>query len=217
MRHGITSWNETRRLQGHLGSDLTAEGVLLAEITAGALKEVPFDVCYSSPLLRARHTADIMVGDRNIPIIEDERIQEIGFGEWEGKHVDEEHGEISMKMYGTFFRDTYHYVPPTGGETIQEVIARCTAFLREIVANPELQDKTILVSTHGCATRAILHDLYESKDDFWQGGVPMNCAVSIVEAHDGKARLVESDKVYYPKKYFRSFYTASEESSDEQA
>ena len=84
IRHGETSWNVQRKLQGHKGADLDEKGVRLAEITAEALKDVPFAVCYTSPLLRARHTAEILLRGRNIPVIEDPRIQEISFGEWEG-------------------------------------------------------------------------------------------------------------------------------------
>lgn len=209
IRHGETSWNKERRLQGQKGSDLDEEGVLLAEMTAKALKDVPFDICYSSPLIRALHTAEIIVGDRGIPIIREPRIQEIGFGIWEGLSCDINHPEkmqIPMKDYVRFQEDAYHYVPPAGGESIHDVLARTHDFYEELIHNPELQDKTILVSTHGCAIRAFLHNVYEDTSDFWHGGVPMNCAVSIVEVKDGKGILTALDQVFYPEKYYHSFY-----------
>ena len=51
IRHGETSWNVQRKLQGRQGADLDEKGIRLAEITAEALKDVPFDLCYTSPLL----------------------------------------------------------------------------------------------------------------------------------------------------------------------
>ena len=70
MRHGETPWNKERRLQGRHGADLNEEGVLLAEITRDGMRDIPFDICYTSPLVRARHTAEIVIGDRDIPIVD---------------------------------------------------------------------------------------------------------------------------------------------------
>jgi probable phosphoglycerate mutase len=206
IRHGETIWNKERRLQGQMGSDLDEEGVLLAEMTAEALKDVHFDLCFSSPLIRARHTAEILLEGRETPIVEDERIMEISFGIWEGKGCGPTNMEIPEPVYRSFHKDPFGYEPPEGGETIEEVIARTGDFYRDITGREELQDKTILVATHGCAIRGILNNVYEDKKDFWHGGVPMNCAVSMVEIKDGVETLVLDDQVYYPEKYFKSFY-----------
>ena len=57
---------------------------------------------------------------------------------------------------------------------------------------------TVLVSTHGFALRAMLNRLYADPSDFWQGHVPYNCSVSIVDVQpDGAMRLTAFDKVYY--------------------
>lgn len=206
IRHGETIWNKDRRLQGQTGSDLDEEGVLLAQMTAEAFADVDFDICFTSPLIRARHTAEIMLGDRQIPIIEDDRIQEICFGVWEGKSCAPGNMEIPEDVYRSFHKDPLNYMPPEGGESIAQVLARTGDFYRDIIARPDLQDKTILVATHGCAIRGILNSVYEDKQDFWHGGVPMNCAVSMVEVKDGVATLVLDDQVYYPEKYYHSFY-----------
>lgn len=219
IRHGETSWNKEVRLQGQHGADLDDLGVKLAEITSDALKDVPFDICYTSPLIRAKHTAEIMVRDRNIPVIDEPRIMEISFGVWEGRSVREDHPEIPLETIRTFNEDSYNYVPPEGGETIQQVIDRTHDFYEELIHKPELQDtvdadgvkheKTILVSTHGCATRALLHSVYEDTSKFWHGGVPMNCAVSVIHVQDGVGKIIQHDKVYYPKKYFHDFYAGN--------
>lgn len=206
IRHGETKWNKERRLQGQQGSDLDEQGVKLAEMTADALADVPFDICYTSPLVRAEHTARIIVGRRDIPIVIEPRIMEIGFGVWEGKSCDLNHMGIPLENYMTFHDDAYHYVPPEGGESIQDVIDRTHSFYEELIHNPDLADKTVLVSTHGCAARAFLHNVYEDTTDFWHGGVPMNCAVSVIDVENGVGKLVQDDKVYYPKKYYSNFY-----------
>ncbi|MGO5313163.1 histidine phosphatase family protein [Bilifractor sp. LCP21S3_A7] len=218
IRHGETSWNKERRLQGQKGSDLDSEGVLLAKMTAEALREVKFDICYTSPLVRARHTAEIILADRKVPVIPEPRIEEIGFGVWEGLCCDADHPErmqIPLDEYIRFQEDPLHYIPPEGGERIQDVLERTHNFYEELIHNPDLQDKTVLVSSHGCAVRAFLNNVYEDKKDFWQGGVPMNCSVSIIDVENGVGRLEASDQVFYPKKYYHSFYKRPSDAGDQ--
>ena len=77
---------------------LAPEGIELAKRTGEALKDVPFDICFTSPLARARQTAHYVLGNRQIPVIEDKRIQEIDFGVLEGSRFKDEQGKIiSMK------------------------------------------------------------------------------------------------------------------------
>ena len=84
IRHGETEWNKKRKLQGQVDIPLNEFGKLLAKETAPALADVPFAVCYTSPLKRAAETARLVLGDREVPIVPDKRIQEMSFGEFEG-------------------------------------------------------------------------------------------------------------------------------------
>ena len=85
LRHGITQWNKLKKVQGAMDIPLAPEGIELAKRTGEALKDVPFDICFTSPLARARQTAHYVLGNRQIPVIEDKRIQEIDFGVLEGR------------------------------------------------------------------------------------------------------------------------------------
>ena len=87
VRHGETEWNKEYRLQGQADTRLNDYGRELAVITAEALKNIPFDVIYHSPLNRAEETAVILKGERKIDIIADERIKEMSFGTAEGCHI----------------------------------------------------------------------------------------------------------------------------------
>ena len=80
IRHGETEWNTKRLLQGATDIPLNQNGVEVAKLTSEALKEVPFDIIYTSPLKRAVETAEIMRGDREIPVILVDRLKEISFG-----------------------------------------------------------------------------------------------------------------------------------------
>jgi probable phosphoglycerate mutase len=57
IRHGETEENRQKIIQGHLDTQLNSEGEKQADLVAKALKDVPFDACYSSDLQRAVGTA----------------------------------------------------------------------------------------------------------------------------------------------------------------
>ena len=84
IRHGETDWNKMRRLQGVTDIPLNACGIELAEKTAEGLKNVPFDRIYTSPLIRAKKTAEIIRGDRPVELVVTDGLKEISFGEYEG-------------------------------------------------------------------------------------------------------------------------------------
>ena len=71
VRHGETDWNKDRKIQGQVNIALNEFGRHLARETAKGLKDIPFDVCFTSPLDRAKETAKIILEGREVPIIED--------------------------------------------------------------------------------------------------------------------------------------------------
>lgn len=198
IRHGQTPWNVQKRLQGRSDVDLNEHGIRLAKITGEALRQVPFAAAFTSPLSRARHTAECVLEGRNVPIIEDERLIEISFGEYEGKCFKGDGAEIPNPDFQNFFDAPQDYIPAPGGESLDEVEKRTADFMKDICSRFELSDKTVLISTHGCALRGLLNSLKETpREDYWNGGVSKNCAVSIVECKEGIPVLLEENKVYY--------------------
>lgn len=198
IRHGVTEWNTQFRIQGAADVPLAPEGIRLAAKTGEALKDIPFDICFTSPLIRAKQTAQLILGERinKIPIMEDERIQEINFGVLEGVKCKDDNGTFLLKEFAEFFRCPEKFERPENGENIVDICRRTKEFWNEKIADPHLQDKTILIASHGCAVRALLQNVYEDPKEFWHGCVPPNCAVNVVEVRDKKAILLEEDKVY---------------------
>lgn len=198
IRHGETDWNVKRRFQGRADIPLNEEGRRLARITSEALKETAFTKIYTSPLKRAYETAMIIKGDRDIPVIEEPRIIEIGFGEYEGLCCGKDNFNIPDPEFMNFFDRLEAYKPPRGAEGIDELKARTADFLQEIVHNKNMENDTILVSTHGAALRGLLSYINGiGLKDFWKGGVHKNCAVTIVDVNDGRALIIEEGRTYY--------------------
>ena len=199
IRHGQTPWNARKCLQGRSDVDLNENGIYLAELTGKALRDVTFDMAFTSPLIRAKHTAQCILAGRKVPIIEDERLIEIIFGIYEGCCYAEENRQVPQQWIENFFHAPQDYVAAPGGESLDDVEKRTRNFMEDICSRKELQDKTILVSTHGCALRGLLNSIRESnREDYWHGGVSKNCAVSIVTCNRGeKPVLVEENHIYY--------------------
>ena len=196
LRHGVTQWNKLKKVQGAMDIPLAPEGIELAKETGEALKDVHFDICFTSPLTRAKQTARYVLRDRDIPFIEDKRIQEIDFGVLEGTQFKDEQGKIISREMEIFFTDPLKFKRPENGEDISDILKRTGDFWREKTTDPALSDKTVLVSSHGCAVRALLQNIYQDHEHFWHGCVPPNCSINLIEVKDGKVRFLEEDKVY---------------------
>lgn len=196
LRHGITQWNKLKKVQGAVDIPLAPEGIDLAKKTGEALKDIHFDICFTSPLTRAKQTVQYVLGDKKVPIIEDKRIQEIDFGVLEGTQFKDAQGKIISHEMEIFFTDPLKFKRPENGENISDILKRTREFWQEKITDPALTDKTVLVSSHGCAVRALLQNIYQDHENFWHGCVPPNCSINLVEVKDGKVRLLEEDKVY---------------------
>ena len=207
VRHGETSWNSLGRLLGESDIPLNSQGETLADMTGEALSDVVFEAVFSSPYIRALQTAERIIRGKNIPVFTDERIREITWGEWDGLTADQIAAMGKKKEFDLFYTDPFKFKGAPGGETIRQVCSRGKSFLDDLLSRGEFAESSILVITHGCAVRGILNHLYENPDDFWQEGVPPNCAVNIVEEKSGTLEFLEKDRIYYDKSLVRNYYT----------
>ena len=192
IRHGETDMNARAVMQGWMDEPLNTSGRDLAVITGRAMRGIHFDGCFSSPLIRAKETAEIVLREsgNDIPIVTDDRLREISFGVMEGRKL-EEMGEAGL----LFFTDPFRFEGFPNGETVRDVCRRNQDFLMELSARND--GKTYLIGSHGCALRAMVNSLYPDPSDFWRGHAPYNCSVTIVEVRGGVPQLVEEDKVFY--------------------
>lgn len=91
IRHGQTYWNKNGIMHGQYDIPLNENGIKQAKSISLELKSEHFDVCFSSPLTRAKKTAlQILYYHRNTKIIYDDRLKELNKGLLEGKHLNSE-------------------------------------------------------------------------------------------------------------------------------
>ena len=199
LRHGETDWNVKRLVQGSTDIPLNEYGRYLARETAKGFKDVPIDVVYTSPLVRAKETAQLVLTDQNPVYIDEPRIREMGFGKYEGMCISGPEKSPKSPEFNKFFDDTVNFVPVEGGETMKELMDRTGDFLQELYENEELEKKNVLISTHGVTMTALLNHIKNnlSVECFWCEEVPPNCGVTIVEVKDGVPSILEESLVYY--------------------
>ena len=197
IRHGETPWNAEGRLQGQTDIPLNENGIRLAKITGEALKDVPFDFAISSPLKRARQTAEIILRGTDTLVSYDERIREMNFGEGEGQKLADLSWNPALKNIDALFHAPEQYRATEKGESYEALLARVEDFLKHEILPLEGKMKRVLICCHGGIIRAFLAYIkgLEIKD-FWNSHQP-NCSVNILEVRDQKIRILEEHKIYY--------------------
>jgi len=173
IRHGKTEWNERHKLQGRTDIPLNDEGREMAKRAAAEYKDVHFDICFSSPLVRARETADILLSGRNIPIVTDDRLLEMSFGSYEGIEYS---FNIPNCPINVIFQHPEEYKESIGGaESFEELFERTGAFLKERVKPLLLEGKDVLIVGHGAMNSSIICQVKDiSIEKFWDAGIE-NC------------------------------------------
>ena len=146
VRHGQTDWNVEQRFQGHLDVPLNSVGYTQAEALRARLADIRFDAAYSSPLQRARATAEIIASD--LPVWIDQRLIEIHHGEWQGQRQKDIAVQWPQEWQRWNIEPTR--ITPPGGEAAGAVRARVEDFLNG------MQGTTILCVSHGVVIQTLL-------------------------------------------------------------
>lgn len=172
IRHGKTEWNEIHKLQGRTDIPLNEEGRAMAREAADRYKDTHFDICFCSPLARARETAEILLEGRDVPITFDDRLIEMSFGIYEGVENSFAVGDCPVNV---LFEHPEQYEPVPEGESLEQLYARTGEFIADVV-NPLLDEgKDVLIVGHGAMNSSIVCQIKDVPlKDFWSAGIE-NC------------------------------------------
>lgn len=195
VRHGETDWNKVKMLQGQSNIQLNEYGRELAGITAKGLENVNFTHFFSSPLDRAYESCEIYRGNRDVDIITDERLMEIGFGVNEGKLPKDR-----TEGCADFFLHPELYKPDEGAESLQHLCARTKSFIDEVLVPLSIDkpEAIVLISGHGAMNKALMLNLKHLElKDFWEGKLQRNCAVNIYEINGFDFQIIEEAVLFY--------------------
>ncbi len=198
VRHGETEWNVLCKFLGSADIPLNEKGRRQAGYTKEALKDTQIDVIYSSPMLRAYETGVIIKGDRDVAVMKDDELREIGCGKWEGLDGNEVEERFQGQIY--LWGNRPEDCRIEGGDTFQEVSDRIIQAFWRIVR--ENRGKTILITSHMiCLTLLMLHFEGKRINEMWNVKPIGNAALNMIEVSgDDKVTItVWSDDSFVPE------------------
>ncbi len=203
VRHGESSYNVERRVQGYLDeSTLTETGKTMAQQVGIALRGLPIDIAYTSPLQRAKDTADIILAQlSDSPLLKvTESLKEINLALWEGllfSDIEEKHPEqyrqwreapdqLCMQVTDAEGRVQDYY-------PVQSLYERAQQVWREILPNHEGQ--TLLIVGHSGINRALINTAIGLTAEQYQVINQANCAISVLNFAAGFGSPVQIESL----------------------
>jgi probable phosphoglycerate mutase len=150
VRHGETDWNRESRFQGHSDPPLNAAGRRQAQELADALAGEAFAIAYTSPLRRARETAEIVAGRLGLGVQPNPSLLEVDVGYWSGLT----RGEVEARFPEGYSRWLEYGHGWEDGEGYDELGDRVVSGLLQIAA--QHPKESVLAVTHGGPMRSAL-------------------------------------------------------------
>ncbi|MDG4651255.1 2,3-bisphosphoglycerate-dependent phosphoglycerate mutase [Chryseobacterium arthrosphaerae] len=157
VRHGQSLWNLENRFTGWQDIDITEVGIEEARKAGIALKKERIDIAFTSALIRAQHTLNLILeetGNTHIPVVTDKALNERSYGNLEGLNKAETALKYGDEQVHTW-RRSYDVVPP-GGESLKDTYNRVIPYFEAQIVPPLRQGKNVLVVAHGNSLRALI-------------------------------------------------------------
>lgn len=188
VRHGESLANKDDVCIGHTDLDLSETGKIQAELTAEyIIKNFKVDKIYSSDLKRAYNTAKAVADKLGIPVIAEQNLREVYFGQWEYRKIQD---LIDNEEGFKFWKSDISKTKCPGGEPVAHMYDRILAAVEKIAK--ENDGKTVLIASHATPIRAIQcacegKTMEHMKNISWVS----NASVSTATYQDGKFTIIE--------------------------
>lgn len=160
VRHGQSKWNLENRFTGWKNIDLTEKGEQEAAAAGELLQDENIDVAFTSALIRAQRTLEIIletIDHTDIPVSKDEALNERSYGNLAGLNKAETADKYGAEQVH-IWRRSYDIAPP-GGESLKDTRERVLEYFEKNI-QPELQaGKNVLIVAHGNSLRALVMHL----------------------------------------------------------
>ena len=150
IRHGETDWNRSGRVMGDQSIPLNQTGERQAQVCAEILSRTPITGIFTSPVLRAVQTAEILRRPHETPVQYIPELREIGVGDWINRYWQDFADDPAKRDWYT----QPNIARPSGGETLREVQHRAVAAVEQVIDSG--QDKPYVFVSHGDVIRTIL-------------------------------------------------------------
>ncbi len=156
VRHGQSVWNLQNRFTGWIDVPLTEKGKEEAYKAGELLKDIRFDVAYTSNLTRAQETLRIILETVGllIPVIKDVALNERHYGALQGLNKDRAREKWGKEIVHLWRRS--YDIPPPEGESLKDTAARTIPFLERAIMGDIYDGRNVLVVAHGNSLRSIV-------------------------------------------------------------
>jgi broad specificity phosphatase PhoE len=176
VRHGLSEWNASGRVQGQADPPLSPMGREEARRLAPMVQAERPQAVVSSDLVRARETAELLEAG---PVETDPRWRESAMGDWTGRSA----AELFAEPSGAFARWREGLERPPGGESFDDMRTRAGAAVRDLLARGV---RCAVVVTHGGPVRAAVAELAGLAP--WSLVPVPNACMTVVETDSGRIR-----------------------------
>ena len=193
IRHGESEWNKANLFTGWTDVELSENGWNEAHQGGRLLKEegLSFDICYTSYLKRAIHTASAVLGELDeewIPVVKDWRLNERHYGALQGLNKSETAAKYGAEQV-RIWRRSFDIQPPALepadernpalqkmyrnveksllplAESLKDTIARVVPYYENVIKKDIEAGRNVLIAAHGNSLRALVKYLDEISDD----------------------------------------------------
>lgn len=176
VRHGETSFNaDGNRYCGITDVELTEKGKKQAGTLASLISSISFDAVYSSPLQRAKITAETAIPDASIQV--DPRLIELDFGSWEGK-TRQEFIEEDPGIWNKWNQDPTNQRAGGNGESAGKLLERLSDFMQDMIQKHP--SGKVLVVAHNAVNRFLIASLLEIPLKNYRKIVQENSSITIL-------------------------------------
>ena len=191
IRHGQSEWNALNQFTGWKDPDLTAKGIEEAHNAGKIISslKINFDLVFTSALIRAQNTAEIILKEINQPLstIKNQALNERNYGDLAGLNKDD-----ARKRWGDeqvhIWRRSYE-IPPPGGESLKDTGERVLPFFTKEILPHVCEGKNVLVAAHGNSLRSLIKFLDKiSDEDIVKLEIPTGAPIHYVINEDGSVK-----------------------------
>lgn len=157
VRHGQSVWNLENRFTGWTNVDLSPKGIEEARLAGQKLSGYKFREAFTSSLIRASHTLDIIldeIGQADIPVFADKALDERNYGDLQGMNKEEIRKKFGDEQFNSW-RRSYGVAPPHG-ESLKDTAARVLPYYKNEIEPLLRHEDTVLVAAHGNSLRALM-------------------------------------------------------------
>ena len=188
IRHGQSEWNALNQFTGWKDPDLTAKGIEEAHNAGRIINnlKINFDLVFTSALIRAQNTAEIILKEINQPLstIKNQALNERNYGDLAGLNKDD-----ARKRWGDeqvhIWRRSYD-IPPPGGESLKDTGERVLPYFMKEIHPHVCKGKNVLVAAHGNSLRSLIKFLDNiSDEDIVKLEIPTGAPIHYVINEDG--------------------------------